>query len=52
MASSAATALETKQSTYDTAELKKRQAKLAELSAEVETLEAEWVELSEATGAW
>jgi ATP-binding cassette subfamily F protein 3 len=38
--------------TYDTAELKKKQTELAKLSAEVETLEAEWVELSEATGAW
>jgi ATP-binding cassette subfamily F protein 3 len=38
--------------TYDSAELKKKQAELAKLSVEVETLEAEWVELSEATGAW
>ena len=38
--------------TYDPAELKTRQSKLAEIAAEVETLEAEWVELSEATGAW
>ena len=36
----------------ETADAQRIHDRLAELAAEIETLEAEWLELSEATGAW
>ena len=36
----------------DAAEAQAAQTRLTELAAEIEVLEAEWLELSEATGAW